>query len=596
LALIDGRSIYQDYLGFVLWDSLPIQPSEIRQIEVIRGPASAVWGANAMDGVVNIITKTPREMVGSTLTLGFGAIDRKAKGSDLDTGTVFYARGTHAAAVNDRWAYKLSTGFYNQDAFPRPSGVIPNPFQTPYPSFPNSGTTTPEVDVRVDYDSPKGGHKLVFAGGVSGVSGIIHSGSGPFDINNGSVVGYGRVSFAKGNFQLKAFLNITDGDAISLLSLDPQGQPIPLIFKNYTSDVEFTNTQTLGGRHLITYGGNLRYSNFDLSVAPLGRNRTEAGVYVQDEIALNDHFRWVIGGRLDKFGIVENPAFSPRTALIVKPRPDHALRFSFNRAFRAPTFINNFLDLELISAIDLGLIDPGLAGQVFPFTVEALGNEALEKVSMNSYEVGYTGIWGGWTRVGAAYYFNDTNNNILFSQVASYTSENPPANWPLPPFVLDLLVEAGAGLPRQLMDVNVGRVKGQGLELWVDTRVHPAVDLFANYSWQKEPTAEGLTLDEINIPPSHRVNAGVRFDRNRYFGSFSVNYTDDAFWRDVLDARFHGPTDSFTLLDASFGYRWAQGRIVSMVKTTNLANREIQQHVFGDVIKRQVIGELRFLF
>ena len=57
LALVDGRSIYQDFFGFVAWDFLPIDPHEMKQIEVIRGPASAVWGANALTGVVNIITK-----------------------------------------------------------------------------------------------------------------------------------------------------------------------------------------------------------------------------------------------------------------------------------------------------------------------------------------------------------------------------------------------------------------------------------------------------------------------------------------------------------------------------------------------------------
>src|SRR5918993_3028037 len=61
LVLLDGRSLYQDFFGAVLWDFLPVGLDEIKQIEVIRGPASAVWGANAMNGVVNVISKTPRE-------------------------------------------------------------------------------------------------------------------------------------------------------------------------------------------------------------------------------------------------------------------------------------------------------------------------------------------------------------------------------------------------------------------------------------------------------------------------------------------------------------------------------------------------------
>ena len=62
LALVDGRSIYLDFFGMVMWDLVPSNPNDIKQIEVIRGPASAVWGANAMTGVVNVITRTPREM------------------------------------------------------------------------------------------------------------------------------------------------------------------------------------------------------------------------------------------------------------------------------------------------------------------------------------------------------------------------------------------------------------------------------------------------------------------------------------------------------------------------------------------------------
>ena len=77
LALVDGRSIYLDFFGFVAWDFLPVNPAEIKQIEVIRGPASAIWGANAMNGVVNVITKSPRELQGTSVTMGVGTFGRE---------------------------------------------------------------------------------------------------------------------------------------------------------------------------------------------------------------------------------------------------------------------------------------------------------------------------------------------------------------------------------------------------------------------------------------------------------------------------------------------------------------------------------------
>ena len=76
LVMIDGRPINQDYYGYVAWDFMPTGFGEVKRIEVLSGAASAVWGAYAMNGVVNILTKSPREMAGTTVTLGGGTFDR----------------------------------------------------------------------------------------------------------------------------------------------------------------------------------------------------------------------------------------------------------------------------------------------------------------------------------------------------------------------------------------------------------------------------------------------------------------------------------------------------------------------------------------
>ena len=85
LVLLDGRTVYLDFFGIVLWDLLPTNMNEIKQIEVIRGPASAVWGANAMTGVVNIITKSPREAPGGEASFTGGFMNRDA-GSGVGKG------------------------------------------------------------------------------------------------------------------------------------------------------------------------------------------------------------------------------------------------------------------------------------------------------------------------------------------------------------------------------------------------------------------------------------------------------------------------------------------------------------------------------
>jgi outer membrane receptor for ferrienterochelin and colicin len=83
LVLVDGRSVYLDFFGLVLWDFVPNPASgDIKQIEVVRGPASVVWGANALSGVINILTKSPREHQG----LGSSAA-RAARGTPMAAAT-----------------------------------------------------------------------------------------------------------------------------------------------------------------------------------------------------------------------------------------------------------------------------------------------------------------------------------------------------------------------------------------------------------------------------------------------------------------------------------------------------------------------------
>jgi outer membrane receptor protein involved in Fe transport len=133
---------------------VPTNANNIRQIEVVRGPASAVWSANAMSGVVKVITRTPREIVaqgGTTLTIGAGAFNWPASDDGVGSGPLFYVDASHAMAIDDRWAFRLSVGHLMQDPLSRSTGTIGNTFQTPYPSYMNMGTSQPKFEGRVDY-------------------------------------------------------------------------------------------------------------------------------------------------------------------------------------------------------------------------------------------------------------------------------------------------------------------------------------------------------------------------------------------------------------------------------------------------------------
>ena len=599
LALVDGRSIYLDFFGMVMWDMVPSNLSEVRQIEVIRGPASAVWGANAMSGVVNVITRTPREMAaiggGSQMTVTFGGFDRKVGSTDPGAGSLFSINGSHAQALNDRVAFKVSAGYLSQDPLSRPTGTISNAFKTPYPPYANTGTQQPKVDARLDYELANQNGTLSFSGGYGGTEGIIHSGLGPFDIRQGAGLTYMSTRYSKGARRVSFFTNMLNGDAVNLLSVAPNGRPIGLFFDTKTFDVEAGDSMVVAQRHVLTYGGNYRRNTFDISMAPNGADRNEGGAFIQDEIFLNDYFRWVVGGRVDKFSSIQNAVFSPRTTFLIKPAKSQTVRVSFNRAFRAPSFMNNNISQPLVNQLNLGLLSPLLAGRLFNFPIQTTGNRSLTQETLTALELGYTGVIRNRATVTAAIYRNITDDAIFFTQSARYTAAAPPPNWPLSPLALEGLAAAtgGSGLPSTFTYRNLGTVKDKGIELGVDVAVNRYLNVNTNYSYQWQPIAVGFALSEVNLPPRNRFNAGFDFGYRRWLGNMNVSYTDDAFWQDVLDSRYSGVTQPFTTVNGTVGVQWFDNRVTTSLKVSNLGNRTVIQHVFGDVMKRQIVGEVR---
>ena len=552
LVLLDDRSIYLDFFGLVLWDFLPVGMSDIQQIEVVRGPASAVWGANALTGAVNILTKPPRQSVGTNVSLTAGGFSRNAgSGVGKGMGKIFGANATVAQAPNTKWSYRVSAGYFNSDPYPRPTGTIPviqdprDPTATvggaTYPadargatgtSFENSGTSQPKFNARLDQEI--NGGRITYEGGIAGTSGIIHTGVGPFDIQNGSVIGYGKVNYRKGGLKVQAFTNLANAEAPNLLLVDPTtGRPLQLNFNTQTYDVEVGDTFRAGQKQVFTVGGNVRQNNFDITIAPNAENRTEIGGYAQDEVFL-DPVRLTIGARVDKFGNLSDPVFSPRLAAVFKVAPDQSLRVSFNRAFRSPSTINNFLDIAIATPVDLraaGIPTP------FPLVVHAVGSELpisgvaqpeLKEESVTAYEVGYTGTFLARTTLGAAFYINDLDDNINFVQLPNnrdpYTAANPPPGWPLPPVILSALALRGIFLPRTgFTYLNLGPLRQKGIELSLDHRIARGVSAFANYSWQAKPEVlddpNPYPAAELALPPTNRFNIGANVDQGRYLGS-----------------------------------------------------------------------------
>ena len=644
LVLVDGRSVYQDFFGFTSWDLLSVGLNDLERIEVVNGPASAVWGANAMSGVVNLITKAPRDAQGTTLDLKFGTFDRNVTGNPMDAGNQLMGALTHARAVNDRFAYRATVSFTHQDPLPRPFGEIPNETGTLYPPLQGVTARMPKLDFRADWDAPDGQAGFRFSGGYGGSQGILHSGIGPFNVQSGANMSYGRVQYMRGSVEIGAFFNRTSAGFNSLLSRTPAGELLDGQINTRTYDISLKDTRFLGGRHLFSYGASARFVTLDFSLAPLGDGRSEQGLYVNDEIFLSDRWRWIVGTRADRISIFDKIVLSPRTTLIFKPKPNHSFRVSYNRAFRAPSLSNTFIDVLIgqETTFDLRPVfrdffgalnvpDSALPAPVhYAIPIGVVGNPSLLQETLTAYEVGWSGALNDWIGASAAFYVNEMRDSIDFTDHTFWSGANPPPGWneafsevgdfigrlaavlpagTLPPAIEAISVNpgnlidalgglAGAQLPASFTYINRASARNSGMELGLTGR-RGNLGGFLNYSWQAEPVVEGFgeeDADEISIPAAHRINAGVDAEIGFMDLGLSLNYTDQAYWTDVLTAEFHGWTEAFTMVNATLAVNMSDGRFQPSVRVINLLNQEIQNHIFGDVLRRQVIGGLRYRF
>ncbi len=267
--------------------------------------------------------------------------------------------------------------------------------------------------------------------------------------------------------------------------------------------------------------------------------------------------------------------------------------------------INNFLDITIVNAAVLppipafGLFTP----TVLIFPSRAVGNPLLQQEQMDAIEVGYVGTFGRTTFT-ASVYRNETTDSVDFFTASVYDSQIPVPGWPLPPIFLDFPPFAGL-FPLSFSYRNIGETTDQGVEISLQVRPSAEWSYFLNYSYQDEPEVKGVdrvrlpngtVRDAVNTPPENRLNAGLAYDGGRFFVNGNVNYAGEAFWTDVLDSRFWGPTEDYTQVNVSAGVRFSGDRVTLSVNAQNVFDEDVLQHVFGDIIGRKVTGQLLFRF
>ncbi len=315
LILVDGRSIYIDQSGTFLWKFLPVVLGEIKRIEVLKGPASAVYGFNAFDGVVNIITKSPEEMRGSTLQVAGGEL-----GTLLTT-------GVHAGTIGN-WGYRLSGGYEQQHR---------------WSDWGAPALNSQRIGGMAEY-------RLSNSGRIRAEAGI-----GRANPYNGFVTSTNTSETHLS--QAHAFLSYQQGDFLvrgwwnGLVSEShPRIFPelIPLLAQTDRfgrTDIESShNTYDFESRYRfrpiealnVNIGANFRHIIYSSNIQ---NNRTEEnrfGLYTQADWMVRPSLEMTAGLRYDLDTFI-TPTLSPRGALVYHVNANHAFRLSSSLAYRPPT-------------------------------------------------------------------------------------------------------------------------------------------------------------------------------------------------------------------------------------------------------------------
>jgi iron complex outermembrane receptor protein len=485
LVLVDGRSVYNEFYGLVFWDTLNIAIDDIERIEVIRGPGAAMWGTNAVNGVINIISKSAKATQGGLVAGGGGSAATSTGsvryGGEASPG-VFYRAGTQNTTVD--------------------------PFQILRSASPSRGWTNRSGDFRLDWDISAKDSLLVSGDIYSSSLGMmvpaatISSPNAPLAddraISTGENVNarwqhvYSETSSIEVHFSYE-----------HMLRNDPQSKIDLGVF-----DYAFQQHAHIGSRNDVIWGLTARQDSFHstptpaLRLNPLNSGRDEVAVFAEDEIALiPGKLSFIVGAQASHTATI-GYAIQPTGRLLWTPTQSLSSWIAVSRAERTPSVYDRGLDYYA-PPVTIPSGSPYIPS--FLGIAHVMGNPTAQSETVLAYETGQ--------RVQAAKQisFDVSTFYNVYQHLSSVSPGSP-------------VLAFSSGVPYLTIPTTYGNQRfgeSYGAELATTWNATSRWRLTGGYSWLRVETHSkpgDPSLDEVrtsSATPHHQWDIRSNFDLTR---------------------------------------------------------------------------------
>ncbi len=363
LTLTDYRYASVPALRINAYNFIPLLDEDVERIEVVRGPGAALYGPNTTAGVLHLITRSPFESKGTSLTLAAG--ERK----------LLQVAARHAGTIGGRLGWKLSAQYLRATDW---EYLDPVEQQNRLTALARGADSSSLLIGRRDFGIERASGEARLEWRPDGRTAVTGNFGINQAINNIDITGFGAAQVRNWRYtyyQLRlerdalfaqVFLNASDAGDTYLLRTG-----IPVSDRSRLLVAQAHHESRLWGRHHLTYGFDYQRTDPRTGGTIYGRYEDqditdELGAYLHAETRVSK-LRLVSALRADYHSMVKSPVLSPRVGLVAEPKAGQKVRFTYNRAFSTPTTYDFFLDLLVDS-----LREP-LTGTALPFAVRALG-------------------------------------------------------------------------------------------------------------------------------------------------------------------------------------------------------------------------------